>query len=159
MTAERIDGAGIARQLRAELAERTARLAGLGHRPGLAVVLVGDDPASHIYVRHQIKACEETGIRSVLPAGIPNHEGVFRAIEVICPPGTVGNGVLLCNYSKLAEARIVCLTIVFGWNGLALLACFVSAIWVRYQRFCFWFALLVLASVLVYDVAWIVVIP
>ena len=40
------------------------------------------------------KAASYTGVRSVLPAGIPNNEGVFRAIEVICPPGTVGNGVL-----------------------------------------------------------------
>lgn len=40
------------------------------------------------------KAASYTGVRSVLPPGIPNHEGVFRAIEVTCPPGTVGNGVL-----------------------------------------------------------------
>src|SRR5256712_5232269 len=40
------------------------------------------------------KAASYTGLPSVLPPGIPNNEGVFRAIEVICPPGTVGNGVL-----------------------------------------------------------------
>ena len=40
------------------------------------------------------KAASYTGVRSVLPQGIPNNEGVFRAIEVICPPGTVGNGEL-----------------------------------------------------------------
>ncbi len=40
------------------------------------------------------KAASYTAVRSVLLAGIPNNEGVFRAIEVICPPGTVGNGVL-----------------------------------------------------------------
>jgi N-methylhydantoinase B len=40
------------------------------------------------------KAASYTGVRSVLPQGIPSNEGVFRAIEVICPPGTVGNGVL-----------------------------------------------------------------
>ena len=40
------------------------------------------------------KAASYTAVRSVLPAGIPNNEGVFRAIEVMCPPGTVGNGVL-----------------------------------------------------------------
>jgi len=66
LTAQRIDGTGIARQLRAELAERAARLASLGHRPGLAVILVGDDPASQTYVRHKVKACEEHGIRSRL---------------------------------------------------------------------------------------------
>src|SRR5689334_4176466 len=40
------------------------------------------------------KAASYTGVRSVLAPNIPNNEGVFRAIEVICPPGTVGNGVL-----------------------------------------------------------------
>ena len=66
MTARRIDGTGIARQLRAELAVRAARLASIGHRPGLAVLLVGDDPASRVYVRNKVKACEEAGIRSLL---------------------------------------------------------------------------------------------
>jgi methylenetetrahydrofolate dehydrogenase (NADP+)/methenyltetrahydrofolate cyclohydrolase len=64
LTARRIDGSGIARELRARLAERAAELARAGHRPGLAVLLVGDDPASQVYVRNKIKACEETGIRS-----------------------------------------------------------------------------------------------
>ncbi|MEO6895599.1 MAG: tetrahydrofolate dehydrogenase/cyclohydrolase catalytic domain-containing protein, partial [Caldimonas sp.] len=45
-----IDGAGLARQLRAEVAVRAARLAAAGHTPGLAVLLVGDDPASQVYV-------------------------------------------------------------------------------------------------------------
>ena len=40
------------------------------------------------------QAASFTAVRSVLPQGIPNNEGVFRAIEVICPPGTIGNGVL-----------------------------------------------------------------
>ncbi len=40
------------------------------------------------------KAASYTGVRSVLPPGIPNNEGVFRAIEVVCPPGTIGNAVL-----------------------------------------------------------------
>ena len=66
MTAARIDGTGIARQLRTDLAARAARLTSIGHRPGLAVILVGDDPASEIYVRHKVKACEEAGIRSLL---------------------------------------------------------------------------------------------
>jgi len=66
LTASRIDGTGLARALRADLAERAARLAALGRQPGLAVILVGDDPASEVYVRNKIKACEEAGIRSVL---------------------------------------------------------------------------------------------
>ena len=64
--ASRIDGAALARSVRAELAGRVSLLAEAGHRPGLAVILVGDDPASQVYVRNKVKACEETGIRSRL---------------------------------------------------------------------------------------------
>jgi len=63
MTAQLIDGAALARQVRAEAA---ARAAALGIRPGLAVVLVGDDPASAVYVRNKVRACEEAGFLSVL---------------------------------------------------------------------------------------------
>jgi len=55
------------------------------------------------------KAAAYTGVRSVLPPNIPNNEGVFRAIEVICPPGTVGNGVLpaACAARGLTGFRMV----------------------------------------------------
>ena len=55
------------------------------------------------------KAASYCGIRSVLPPDIPNNEGVFRAIEVICPPGTVGNGVLpaACAARGLTGFRMV----------------------------------------------------
>src|SRR4029450_2947524 len=55
------------------------------------------------------KAASYTGVRSVLPRGIPNNECVFRAIEVICPPGTVGNGVLpaACAARGLTGFRMV----------------------------------------------------
>ena len=67
MTAQIIDGAAIARQVRAEAAQAAARmLADTGRRPGLAVILVGDDPASAVYVRNKVKACEEAGFHSVL---------------------------------------------------------------------------------------------
>jgi methylenetetrahydrofolate dehydrogenase (NADP+)/methenyltetrahydrofolate cyclohydrolase len=58
-----IDGAAIARAVRAEAAAQAKRL---GLRPGLAVILVGDDPASAVYVRNKVKACEEAGFHSVL---------------------------------------------------------------------------------------------
>ena len=60
-----IDGAAIARQLRQDVARDTADLVARGVRPGLAVVLVGDDPASAVYVRSKGKACEEAGMHSV----------------------------------------------------------------------------------------------
>jgi len=64
-TAARIDGSAIAREVRAEVARRAARLSSAGQVPGLAVILVGDDPASQVYVRNKVKACAEAGIRSI----------------------------------------------------------------------------------------------
>ncbi len=63
MTAQRIDGIALSQTLRAEAATRAARLP---HKPGLAVILVGDDPASAVYVRNKVKACGEAGFHSVL---------------------------------------------------------------------------------------------
>ncbi|VCU71909.1 Bifunctional protein FolD protein [Pigmentiphaga humi] len=56
----------MARRLRAGVAAQLPVLKAAGVNPGLAVVLLGDDPASHVYVRHKIKACEEAGIDSFL---------------------------------------------------------------------------------------------
>jgi methylenetetrahydrofolate dehydrogenase (NADP+) / methenyltetrahydrofolate cyclohydrolase len=65
MTAVIIDGAKIAKSVRADCRARVSRLLQhSGIRPGLAVVNVGDDPASAIYIRNKIKACEEVGIKS-----------------------------------------------------------------------------------------------
>jgi methylenetetrahydrofolate dehydrogenase (NADP+)/methenyltetrahydrofolate cyclohydrolase len=58
-----IDGAAIGRLVRADVAREVARLKTLGLVPGLTVVLVGDDPASAVYVRAKGKACEEAGMR------------------------------------------------------------------------------------------------
>jgi methylenetetrahydrofolate dehydrogenase (NADP+) / methenyltetrahydrofolate cyclohydrolase len=67
MPAQLIDGAAIAKQLRAQAAtQAAAMLARTGVKPGLAVILVGDDPASGVYVRNKVKACEEAGFHSVL---------------------------------------------------------------------------------------------
>ncbi|WP_440111963.1 bifunctional methylenetetrahydrofolate dehydrogenase/methenyltetrahydrofolate cyclohydrolase FolD [Acidovorax sp. BL-A-41-H1] len=65
MTAQLIDGNALSRQLRAEVAQRAAALTARGHQPGLAVILVGEDPASAVYVRNKIKACEDSGVRSI----------------------------------------------------------------------------------------------
>jgi methylenetetrahydrofolate dehydrogenase (NADP+) / methenyltetrahydrofolate cyclohydrolase len=66
MTAQLIDGNALARQLRAEVATRATALTARGHTPGLAVILVGDDPASAVYVRNKVKACEDHGVRSFM---------------------------------------------------------------------------------------------
>jgi methylenetetrahydrofolate dehydrogenase (NADP+)/methenyltetrahydrofolate cyclohydrolase len=64
MTARIIDGKALALATRAALVPRIRALAAAGCTPGLAVILVGDDPASAVYVRNKVKACEEVGIRS-----------------------------------------------------------------------------------------------
>ncbi len=66
MTAQTIDGNALSRQLRTDVAQRAAALKARGVTPGLAVVLVGDNPASQVYVRNKVKACEDSGLHSVL---------------------------------------------------------------------------------------------
>jgi len=66
MTAQLIDGNALSKQLRAQVAIDTAALKAQGLTPGLAVVLVGDNPASQVYVRNKVKACEDAGLHSVL---------------------------------------------------------------------------------------------
>ena len=81
MTAQLIDGNAVARQLRAEVAERTRALKARGVTPGLAVVLVGEDPASQVYVGKKVEACREAGLHSVLdryPAGLSEAELLAR---------------------------------------------------------------------------------
>jgi methylenetetrahydrofolate dehydrogenase (NADP+)/methenyltetrahydrofolate cyclohydrolase len=65
MTARILDGNALAARLRTQLAERTAALAQQGVVPCLAVILVGDDPASAVYVRNKVAACEKAGVRSL----------------------------------------------------------------------------------------------
>jgi methylenetetrahydrofolate dehydrogenase (NADP+)/methenyltetrahydrofolate cyclohydrolase len=64
MAATIIDGKSLAAAVRAAQKSAVAALAARGVRPGLAAVLVGDDPASRVYVRNKARACEETGVRS-----------------------------------------------------------------------------------------------
>ncbi len=66
MTAQLIDGNALSKQLRAQVAADTVKLKAQGLTPGLAVVLVGENPASQVYVRNKVKACEEAGLHSVL---------------------------------------------------------------------------------------------
>ena len=66
MTAQLIDGIALSKQLRNDLTGRAAALKANGITPGLAVILVGDNPASQVYVRNKVKACEDCGLHSVL---------------------------------------------------------------------------------------------
>ncbi|MDP2823078.1 MAG: bifunctional methylenetetrahydrofolate dehydrogenase/methenyltetrahydrofolate cyclohydrolase FolD [Sulfuritalea sp.] len=65
MTAKIIDGNALSAEIRGQLAERAAALKGKGITPCLAVILVGEDPASAVYVRNKVAACEKAGMRSL----------------------------------------------------------------------------------------------
>ncbi|MEN9866362.1 MAG: hypothetical protein RL748_1952 [Pseudomonadota bacterium] len=65
MSAQIINGNDLSKQLRAEVAQRAAALTAKGKQPGLAVILVGEDPASQVYVRNKVKACADNGLHSV----------------------------------------------------------------------------------------------
>ena len=66
MAARILDGKTVAANIRASVKLRTTTLVQSGVRPGLAVILAGEDPASRVYVRNKVRACEETGVRSQL---------------------------------------------------------------------------------------------
>ncbi len=66
MTAQLIDGNALSRELRTRVAQRAAALKERGVTPGLAVILVGENPASEVYVRNKVKACADAGLHSVL---------------------------------------------------------------------------------------------
>lgn len=68
MAAKLLDGAAIARQIYDQLEQRVSSLAKSGVRPGLAAVVLGDDPASRIYVRNKVRACTEVGLHSEVHA-------------------------------------------------------------------------------------------
>ena len=81
MTAQLIDGNALSRQLRADVTARVTALKANGITPGLAVILVGENAASQVYVRNKVKACEDTGMHSVLerwPATMTEAELLAR---------------------------------------------------------------------------------
>jgi methylenetetrahydrofolate dehydrogenase (NADP+)/methenyltetrahydrofolate cyclohydrolase len=66
MTAQRIDGNALSQKLRADVTLRTSALKARGITPGLAVIVVGENPASQVYVRNKVKACQDSGLHSIL---------------------------------------------------------------------------------------------
>ncbi len=87
MTAQLIDGNALSKQLRAEVAQRAAALTAKGLKPGLAVVLVGDNPASQVYVRNKVKACEDVGFHSVLE----KYEATMTEAELLARVEALNN--------------------------------------------------------------------
>jgi len=85
MAARILDGKSLASQVRAKVKRDVETLSQRGIRPGLAVILAGDDPASRVYVRNKVRACEETGVRSQLfelPASVSEEALIDRVLSL-----------------------------------------------------------------------------
>ncbi len=90
MTARILDGKTLAASIRASVKERVAKS---GARPGLAVILAGDDPASRVYVRNKTRACEEAGVRSQqidFPASVTQEELIGSIRKLNADPAVHG---------------------------------------------------------------------
>src|SRR5271166_5868802 len=81
--AQILDGNRVRDEIKSELKPRVEALAAAGLPPGLAVVLVGNNPASEIYVRNKIKACHDLGIysESITPAGTISSEELLAIVQ------------------------------------------------------------------------------
>jgi len=93
MSATLIDGKALSDRLRGEIAARAAALTAAARRPGLAVILVGDDAASAVYVRNKVKACADGGFHSVLeqyPATMTQAELLARVAALNADPAIHG---------------------------------------------------------------------
>lgn len=105
-----MDGKALAAKLRAELKEKVAALKDSGKEIGLAVVLIGDDQASKVYVRNKIKGCEEVGIRSYsfnLPASASQRDAENLVKELVASDNIHGILVQLPLPSHLDEQAIL----------------------------------------------------
>ena len=105
-----IDGLALARRLRAGLRERAERLAARGSRPGLAVVIVGDDPASKVYVRNKVIACGDVGVHSEhveLPSATAQADLLARIAALNADPRIHGILVQLPLPRHIAGAKVL----------------------------------------------------
>jgi methylenetetrahydrofolate dehydrogenase (NADP+)/methenyltetrahydrofolate cyclohydrolase len=110
MTAQLIDGKALSRQIRADVARRAAELTASGTRPGLAVILVGEDPASHIYVGNKVKACAEAGIHSIFEkydAALSEAALLERIASLNADPAVHGILVQMPLPAHIAPAKVI----------------------------------------------------
>lgn len=111
MTAQIIDGTTVATQIRADVASEVQKRIALGKAvPGLATVLVGDDPASHAYVKSKHKACQEAGMASFsfeLPATASQEEVEVLVSKLNADPKVHGILVQLPLPSHLDEEKVL----------------------------------------------------
>ena len=107
MTARILDGKALAERMRADIA---AKIATLPYRPGLAVVIVGDDPASAVYVRNKERAARESGIAArtiALPATTPESALLALIAELNADPATDGILVQLPLPAHIHAQRVI----------------------------------------------------
>lgn len=110
MNARIIDGKAIALEIREEIREKTAALTAKGVKPGLAVILVGEDPASQVYVRNKERACVKAGMHSVLerlPAETTQEELLAHIARLNVDPAIHGILVQLPLPGHIDEAAVI----------------------------------------------------
>jgi methylenetetrahydrofolate dehydrogenase (NADP+)/methenyltetrahydrofolate cyclohydrolase len=110
MPAQLLDGNLLSKKLRAEIATRSAILTAKGVRPGLAVIVVGDDPASQVYVRNKVKACEDVAFHSVLeryPAELEEAQLLARIATLNADPSIHGILVQLPLPKHISAERVL----------------------------------------------------
>ena len=110
MPAQLLDGNLLSKKLRAEIAARAAILTAKGIRPGLAVIVIGDNPASQVYVRNKVKACEDVGFHSVLErysAELGEEELLARIATLNADPAIHGILVQLPLPEHIAAERVL----------------------------------------------------
>jgi len=110
MPAQLLDGNLLSKKLRAEIAARGAIVTAKGVRPGLAVIVVGDNPASQVYVRNKVKACEDVDFHSILEryaAELGEEELLARIATLNADPAIHGILVQLPLPDHIASERVL----------------------------------------------------
>ena len=110
MPARILDGKALAAAIRLELKQKVEALARRGVKPGLAVILAGDDPASKVYVRNKTRACEEVGVRSQqidYPASVTQEELIGRVRKLNADPAVHGILIQLPLPKQIDAARVL----------------------------------------------------
>jgi len=110
MTAQLIDGAALAREIRSRVTHRTAALRARGVVPALAIVLVGDDPASQVYTRHKVNDSAETGLAATLerhPREMSEAQLVARILALNVDPAVHGILVQLPLPAHIDAHRVI----------------------------------------------------
>jgi methylenetetrahydrofolate dehydrogenase (NADP+) / methenyltetrahydrofolate cyclohydrolase len=110
MTAQTIDGNALAKTIRGDVAQRLLKLKAHGVEPALAVILVGEDPASQVYVKHKVADCESVGMRSILdrhPASLTEAALLARIQSLNHDPSVYGILVQLPLPPHISAQKVI----------------------------------------------------